>query len=399
MQNLIKILIVAALNFLGEGLYRASIPIIAIALETKPSTVGVSVAISKLPWLSASIIVGVAIDRYAPNIVIQIGALIRLSGLFALATLLSNGQLTFHAFLLISLIISTGDVATEVAIQTSIPSLGSKINLPNANAKLYGTQMVAGQLVAPATAGVLLATSIDLLVTFAISIQITTTAFAIFYKPVTPRSLPPRSSTIELIKKIFKHRTLLGIFAVGSLMMASYGAWSSVFALYAFDSCNGLGMTTANYGLMMSSIALGALAGAILIPKLISTIGEFSLICFASSAIFMLAIICLLSQSSALVLIALILYGTSLSAWNVVAISYRQRIIPSQMLGRVTGIYRTISWGAMPLGAFLGAAIASKYGYPAAFGAAAIISGLQLLAIPLLNEIREENNEKKIHTR
>ena len=40
--------------------------------------------------------------------------------------------------------------------------------------------------------------------------------------------------------------------------------------------------------------------------------------------------------------------------WNVVTVSYRQRAIPDELLGRVNSIYRFFGWGMMPIGALLG---------------------------------------------
>ena len=40
--------------------------------------------------------------------------------------------------------------------------------------------------------------------------------------------------------------------------------------------------------------------------------------------------------------------------WNVVTVSYRQRVIPDHLLGRVNSIYRFFGWGMMPLGALAG---------------------------------------------
>lgn len=37
--------------------------------------------------------------------------------------------------------------------------------------------------------------------------------------------------------------------------------------------------------------------------------------------------------------------------WNVVTVSYRQRLIPDDLLGRVNSVYRFFGWGAMPFGA------------------------------------------------
>ncbi len=40
--------------------------------------------------------------------------------------------------------------------------------------------------------------------------------------------------------------------------------------------------------------------------------------------------------------------------WNVVTVSFRQRVIPDALLGRVNSIYRFFGWGMMPLGALAG---------------------------------------------
>jgi hypothetical protein len=45
--------------------------------------------------------------------------------------------------------------------------------------------------------------------------------------------------------------------------------------------------------------------------------------------------------------------------WNVVTVSYRQRLIPDDLLGRVNSIYRFFGWGLMPVGALLAGAIVS----------------------------------------
>ena len=37
--------------------------------------------------------------------------------------------------------------------------------------------------------------------------------------------------------------------------------------------------------------------------------------------------------------------------------SYRQRLIPDDLLGRVNSIYRFFGWGAMPFGALAGGAL------------------------------------------
>ncbi|EDZ43503.1 antibiotic efflux protein [Rhodobacteraceae bacterium HTCC2083] len=58
---------------------------------------------------------------------------------------------------------------------------------------------------------------------------------------------------------------------------------------------------------------------------------------------------------------AFALFGVMASAmlWNVITVSWRQRRIPTELLGRVNSIYRFFGWGSMPLGALAGGFVVS----------------------------------------
>jgi hypothetical protein len=68
------------------------------------------------------------------------------------------------------------------------------------------------------------------------------------------------------------------------------------------------------------------------------------------------------------------------SAWNVVTVSLRQRVIPSELLGRVNSVYRMLDWGTIPLGGLAGGFIASVAGLRAPY----VISGVPRGAVLLL---------------
>jgi MFS family permease len=40
--------------------------------------------------------------------------------------------------------------------------------------------------------------------------------------------------------------------------------------------------------------------------------------------------------------------------WNIVTVTFRQTIIPTEILGRVNSGYRFFGWGSMPLGSIVG---------------------------------------------
>jgi MFS family permease len=43
--------------------------------------------------------------------------------------------------------------------------------------------------------------------------------------------------------------------------------------------------------------------------------------------------------------------------WNVVTVSLRQSLIPTNLLGRVNSVYRFFAWGTVPIGTLLGGGV------------------------------------------
>jgi MFS family permease len=43
--------------------------------------------------------------------------------------------------------------------------------------------------------------------------------------------------------------------------------------------------------------------------------------------------------------------------WNVITVSLRQSIIPTELLGRVNSVYRFFAWGSIPIGTLIGGII------------------------------------------
>jgi Na+/melibiose symporter-like transporter len=67
--------------------------------------------------------------------------------------------------------------------------------------------------------------------------------------------------------------------------------------------------------------------------------------------------------------------------YNITVVSMRQRLIPSDKLGRVVATLRTVMWGTLPLGTLLGGALGSTIGIVPALVAGAVVAAC---AIPWL---------------
>ena len=77
--------------------------------------------------------------------------------------------------------------------------------------------------------------------------------------------------------------------------------------------------------------------------------------------------------------------GFSVTLWNVVTVSLRQRIVPGHLLGRVNSVYRMLGWGLMPAGALAGGLVARAAGLRAPYLVGGLLCALSVCAaLPLL---------------
>ena len=111
------------------------------------------------------------------------------------------------------------------------------------------------------------------------------------------------------------------------------------------------GLDAAGHGVLLTAGALGAVMGGMMGPRIAARLGgkltiQFAL-CIMAVPFAMLA----LTQSPFVAGLALALMWFGGMTWNVVTVSLRQRVIPTQLLGRVNAIYRFFGWGSIPLGA------------------------------------------------
>jgi MFS family permease len=89
------------------------------------------------------------------------------------------------------------------------------------------------------------------------------------------------------------------------------------------------------------------------------------------------------------------LAAMGIMAGNVITMSIRQSVIPAHLFGRVQGAWRTVIWGAMPVGALAGGALARVAGLRAPFllQAAAFVV-IVVGAWPLLRNLSDSESER-----
>jgi hypothetical protein len=72
------------------------------------------------------------------------------------------------------------------------------------------------------------------------------------------------------------------------------------------------------------------------------------------------------------------LFAAAMVAVNVVLATARHTLVPGELLGRVLGVWRTVVWGVIPVGALLGGLLTEALG---SAGRTFAASGVALLAV------------------
>ncbi len=171
-------------------------------------------------------------------------------------------------------------------------------------------------------------------------------------------------------------RTLIALIAVVNLFAFGYASLMPAFAQDVLNS------GPAGFGILSTSVGLGALAGALIVASL----GEYKrkglLLTFGNLFFPMMVLAFAASRWFALSMLFLFGAGLGFMIQNAMANTLVQATVPDRLRGRVMSVYMMVFFGFFPLGALLAGAIAERFDIVlgAAFGASiALAYGLFLL--------------------
>ena len=172
----------------------------------------------------------------------------------------------------------------------------------------------------------------------------------------------------EGLRWLAEHRLLLTL----SLVLRAAGfAVEGVFSILVLYAQEILGLGGVGFGVLMTALAAGGVAGGFLAERasrLLGTGRTISVIFLLEAAAFAALA---LSTSPFLAGTMIALDALAGTVWNVVAISLRQELIPERLLGRVFSTFRVVGFGGMALGALASGLLAREFGLTVPFWVAA----------------------------
>jgi predicted MFS family arabinose efflux permease len=378
---------------LGSQVSLLAVPLVAVqSLSATPFQMGVLTAASTVAFLVIGLPAGAWVDRLRRRPVMIIADLGRLLALGSVPVAYACGVLGLPQLYIVALVIGVFTVFFDVAYQSYLPSLVGREHLVEGNAKLTGSQQVA-QIAGPSLAGGLVqaiggpyAVAVD-----AASFLVSATAIGGIRKteavPVVPEEGHPRlrHDIGDGLRYVFGQPVLRAITATTATSNLFSGVQTAVEVIFlvtvvhAKPAIIGLAFAVGGVGGVLAAFAASPLgrrlggARATLLSSLAGVGGLLMPLATPGLGVLFFGAGFFLSSFTTVV-------------YNINQVSFRQRLCPEAMLGRMNATVRFVVFGVLPIGALAGGAIGAAIGLRTtlwmAMGGEAL-AGVWLLASPM----------------
>lgn len=350
-----------SISLLGDQFYMVALPWLVLQMTGSALAVGTILAVAGIPRAVLMLVGGVLSDRLSPRLLMiaSNGARVIITGLLTL--LVATGSLQVWMLYAFSLAFGIADAFFQPAYMAVIPNIVEEDDLGGANATLQGTALLVSA-VGPGIAGVIVKAIgmpfsflVDTL-SFAVS---TLTAGAMKLRRIERSAEDARRNMLDDIREAALYvwhddllRPLMLIVAViNFLFNGPFTVGPALMAKTRFVE------GSIAFGVLLSAFGVGSLIGMALAgvakPKRFSLISLLSLgvagVCVALSGF---------TTSLWLTAVMFLVIGASVGFTNLVFITWLQKRIAKEMMGRVMSMVMLASLGLMPIASSIGGIIA-----------------------------------------
>lgn len=381
---------------IGDGMVHAAAPLLTLSLTSDERLIaGVSFS-SMIPWLVLSLPAGVYIDRFDRRKLMVVANIIRaiLFGIIAISA--AVGSLSIWTFMVILIGVGCCEVIFDMSAQAFLPQIVPERLLEKANGRLSSLELITNTFIGLPLGAWAFVVAVG--VPFGVDAASFALAAVLVASIRLPKKDAPDASTNiqqptfladlkEGLAWLWNNRLIrtLAIMLGITNMTAMFG--DAIFVKYAAEE---LGVTGRAYGFLLALTAIGSILGGLLGDRIAKKLGVAQSIIYSYFVFGFVGIIYFFFPYVWAIAIAASLMGLAGTTWNVVTVSLRQRVIPSDLFGRVNSVYRFIGTGSIGIGALIGGQIAYATNLRMPFIVAAVIclSALAIGGPTLFREVR-----------
>jgi MFS family permease len=371
----------------GDGAFVAALPLLAVTITRDPRLVSVVTAATYLPWMLLSLPAGVVVDRYDRAALMWRAQAVQAAVVAAIAVLIVFHEADIEVLAAGGLLLGSAEVIFSNAAQAVLPALVPPDLLPKANGSQQVSLTVGESFLGPPVGSLLFAAAAAL----PFGLDAGSFAGSAALLAALPRTRPTpgnagrqriRAQIAQGLRWLAGHRLLRVVAVLLGIYNFANQMGQAILVLLATQT---LHVSTRGYGLLLAASAVGSVVGGLVNPVLTRRLGLLPSLVLPALIDAAAFVGIGLAPSPVVVAALLAVQGFSVTMWNVVTVSLRQRIVPGHLLGRVNSVYRMLGWGLMPLGALAGGFVAHAVGLRAPYIVAGLLCGLSaLVALPFL---------------
>ncbi|MCW5873545.1 MAG: MFS transporter [Anaerolineales bacterium] len=350
---------------LADGVWLSAGPLLAATLTRDPLLISGLVIAQRLPWLLFSLPSGAIVDRLDRKRIIAAGNAIRGALILALGVSTYYGVLNIYGMYVFFFLLGTLEPFVDNASFAILPRVVSQEQLERANGRLFATTTVANELVGP-PAGSFIFTLFPPLAFLISGLAYGGSATLMGTLPGEYRARRQPGAASRMLAEIWEgfrwfwgSRMLRALAFLVTLQNLVFTAGYSLLVLYAQDR---LGLSEVGYGLLISVGALGGLLGAVAAGRAGQRYGTGRIIILSITLTGLAFLVLGVTYNTAIAAVMLAANSFSVTLSVTLILALRQTLIPDDLLGRVTSVYRFIVIGAAPLGSLAGGLLARQYG-------------------------------------
>ncbi|MDT0321133.1 MFS transporter [Streptomyces millisiae] len=379
----------AATN-LADGVLKTALPLLAAQLTESPAQVTAVSLTLTLPWLLLALHIGVLVDRFDRRLLLWAANGMRLAAMGALTASAVADGLTLGRLLAAGAVLGVADVLAATAASALVPAAVPAAGRERANAWMVGAETVGQEFAGPFVGGLLLAagTSLALGATglayavAALSLLLLAGRFRAAVPAGGARPGSVNGRLVEGLRLLWRDRVLRTLSLLVAVLSAGWGGWLALMPLHAQQV---MGVGPERYGVVLSALGVGGLAGALVVTRVNRLLGvRWAMFADLVGTAAMMALPALTGSVWA-VAVGAFLGGAGGTLWSVNARTIAQRAVPDELLGRYNSAARLFSFGAMPLGAALMGLLAEAVGTRPAFAVFAVATAATL--VPYLRNV------------
>ncbi|MEH0846011.1 MFS transporter [Micromonospora sp. CPCC 205711] len=353
----------------GTRISGVAVPLLAAdGLRAGVFQVSMLTVLAWLPYLLFSLPAGLLADRVDQRRLMVACDLGRAALMLSLPVVALVGRLTLPLLYVVVGLSGVLTVLFTVAYKSTLPQLVPTDQLVAGNARLTVSQDAAS-LVGPSIGGALtgLIGAARTFLGTAAAFLVSAVTLLLIRPPARDRSatagpVPLRAALTEGLGFVRRQPILLSILACTSTSNFFAVGTSSLEVSFLVRE---LHAAPAAVGLVLSLGATGGLLTGVFADRLSRRVGSARLIWVAMAVpgpLYLLVPLARPGWGLALYVVGLAAFSANVVLYNVSILSYRQRITPPELLGRVNAAFLWVCFGVVPLGALFGGTLGDQWG-------------------------------------